>query len=194
MLRRLYNWLLELAGTRHAEKILALVSFAEASFFPVPPDVMLAPMVLARREKAWRYALICSVASVVGGFFGYFIGFHLQDLGLKIMQFFGHKEGLEHYRDWFGNYGFWFIIGKGFTPIPFKIVTIAAGLANFNLGLFFAATALTRSARFFLVAFLVRRFGPEITELMEKRFYLVGTIVIGLAVLGIIAIKLLPHS
>jgi membrane protein YqaA with SNARE-associated domain len=193
VLKRLYNWLLKLAGTQHAEKVLAIVSFAEASFFPIPPDVMLAPMVLARRERAWRYALICSLASVVGGFLGYFIGYSFQGLGLRIMEWFGHKEGLAHYREWFDQWGFAFIIGKGFTPIPYKIVTIAAGLAQFSLWQFFVASTITRSARFFLVAFLVRKFGPEITELMEKRFYLVGTIAAAVLVLGIVAIKFIPH-
>jgi membrane protein YqaA with SNARE-associated domain len=193
VLRKLYNRMIELAAGPHAEKVLAVAAFAEASFFPIPPDIMLAPMVLADRSKAWRYAIICSVASVLGGFLGYYIGYSLQDLGLWILHLFGHKEGLEKYREWFSHWGFLFIIGKGFTPIPYKIVTIAAGLAQFSLWQFFLASAITRTARFCLVAYLFRRFGPEISEMIEKRFYLVGTIVVAVIVIGVVAVKLLPH-
>ena len=193
MLRRLYNWLLKLAGTKHAEKVLAVVSFAEASFFPIPPDAMLIPMVLARPERAWRTAFICSVASVLGGFLGYAIGYYAQPLGQWILTLFGHPQGLEEFHDWFAKWGVGVIFMKGLTPIPYKLVTIAAGLAQFSLIWFFVASALTRSLRFFAVAALVKRFGPEITELMEKRFYLVGTVVVGLLVAGIVAVKFIPH-
>lgn len=193
MLRRLYNWLLKLAGTRHAEKVLAAVSFAEASFFPIPPDAMLIPMVLARPERAWRTAFICSVASVLGGFLGYAIGYYAQPLGQWILALFGHPQGLEEFHVWFAKWGVGVIFMKGLTPIPYKLVTIAAGLAQFSLVWFFIASTLTRSLRFFAVAALVKRFGPEITELMEKRFYLVGTIVVGLLVAGILAVKFIPH-
>ncbi|MDV6330130.1 YqaA family protein [Asticcacaulis sp. 201] len=193
MLRRLYNWLLNLAGTKHAEKALAAVSFAEASFFPIPPDIMLIPMVLARPERAWRTAAICSIASVVGGFLGYAIGYYAGPLGVWILGLFGHPNGLKEFHDWFEKYGVFLIFAKGLTPIPYKLVTISAGLAQFSLMWFFIASAITRSLRFFLVAGLVKKFGPEITELMEKRFYLVGTIVVVLIVVGILAVKLLPH-
>ncbi len=193
MLRRLYNWLLKLAGTQHAEKVLAVVSFAEASFFPIPPDAMLIPMVLAKPERAWRTAFICSMASVLGGFLGYAIGYYAQPLGQWILALFGHPQGLAEFHVWFAKWGAGVIFMKGLTPIPYKLVTIAAGLAQFSLVWFFIASALTRSLRFFAVAALVKRFGPEITELMEKRFYLVGTIIVGLLVAGIIAVKFLPH-
>jgi membrane protein YqaA with SNARE-associated domain len=181
------------AATPHAEAVLALLSFAEASFFPIPPDVMLAPMVLARQERAWRYALVCSLASILGGFLGYYIGYNLQSVGLAILKFFGHDEGMQAYRQWFGQWGFWVILVKGVTPIPYKITTIAAGLARFSLLQFFIASAITRTARFFLVAWLFRRFGPEITEVIEKRIYLVGTVVVAVVVLGFIVLKLLGH-
>jgi membrane protein YqaA with SNARE-associated domain len=193
VLRRLYNRLLKLAGTQHAEKVLAVVSFAEASFFPIPPDVMLIPMVLARPERAWRTAFICSVASVLGGFLGYAIGYYAQPLGQWILTLFGHPQGLEEFHAWFAKWGVGVIFMKGLTPIPYKLVTIAAGLAQFSLVWFFIASALTRSLRFFAVAALVKRFGPEITELMEKRFYLVGTIAVALLVAGIVAVKFIPH-
>lgn len=193
MLRRLYNRLLTLSGTKHAEKVLALVSFAEASFFPIPPDVMVIPMVLSRPERAWRTALICSLASIFGAFLGYTIGYYAQPLGQWILALFGHPQGLEEFHAWFAKWGVFLIFIKGLTPIPFKLVTITAGIAKFNLFWFFVATAVTRTARFFAVAALVKKFGPEITELIEKRFYLVGAIAVALVVIGILAVKLLPH-
>ena len=194
VLKKIYDWMLKLAGGRHAEKALAIVSFAEASFFPIPPDVMLVPMVLARPEKAWRTAAICSLASVLGGFLGYAIGYYVQPLGHFILGLFGHPEGLAEFRCFFGKYGAAVILVKGLTPIPYKLVTIAAGLAQFSLILFFVCSAVTRTARFFAVAALVKKFGPEITEMMEKRFYLVSTIVLAIVVVGLIAVKLLMHS
>lgn len=194
MLRPLYNWMLRLAGGKHAEKALALVSFAEASFFPVPPDVMLVPMVLARPEKAWRTAAICSIASVIGGFLGYAIGYFVQPLGHWILALFGHPDGLTEFRCFFNKWGAAVILIKGLTPVPYKLVTIAAGLAQFSLLWFFVCSALTRSLRFFAVAALVKKFGPEITEMMEKRFYLVTTIVLVVVVIGFIAVKFLTHS
>ena len=182
------------AGGPHAEKVLAAVSFAEASFFPLPPDVMLVPMVLARPERAWRTAFICSLASVIGGFLGYAIGYYVQPLGHFLLGLFGHPDGLAEFRCFFAKYGAAVILIKGLTPIPYKLVTIAAGLAQFSLGLFFICSVVTRSARFFAVAALVKRFGPEITEVMEKRFYLVTTVVLALVVVGFVAMKLLSHS
>jgi len=194
VLRSLYNWMIRVSGSRHADKVLAAASFAEASFFPIPPDVMLIPMVLARPEKAWRTAAICSIASVVGGFLGYAIGYFLQPLGHLILTLFGHPRGFEEFQCFFNKYGAYVILIKGLTPIPYKLVTIAAGLAKFNIWLFFVCSALTRTARFFVVAGLVKRFGPEITEMMEKRFYLVTSVVLAVIVLGFIAVKLFTHS
>ena len=193
MLKRLYNWLLKLAGTQHAEKVLAVVSFAEASFFPIPPDAMLIPMVLAKPERAWRTAFICSVASVLGGVLGYAIGYYAHPLGQWLLSLFGHADGLAEFHAWFSKWGVGVIFMKGLTPIPYKLVTIAAGLAQFSLLWFFIASTVTRSIRFFAVAALVKKFGPEITELLEKRFYLVGTIAAAVLVLGILAIKFIPH-
>ncbi len=192
--RPVYDWMLRMAGGKYAEWVLALVSFAEASFFPLPPDIMLAPMVLSRPERAWRTALVCTVASVVGGFLGYAIGYYVEPLGTLILSLFGHPQGLTEFRCFFAKYGSAVILIKGLTPIPYKLVTIAAGLAHFSLPLFFVCSATTRAARFFLVAGLVKRFGPEVTEMMEKRLYLVGGIVIALLVVGIVAVKLVSHS
>lgn len=190
----LYNWMLNLAGSRHAQWALAVVSFAEASFFPIPPDVMLAPMVLKRPDNAWRYAAVCAAASVAGGALGYTIGYCLQPLGLSILKLFGHTEGIEAYSAWFGKWGMLVILGQGITPIPYKLTTIATGLAHFPLWQFMLASSIVRSARFFGVAALCRRFGPEITALIEKRMLLVGSIVLAVIVLGFVIVKFLAKQ
>ena len=138
-----------------------MVAFAEASVFPVPPDALLAPMVLARREKAWLYALVCTLGSVAGALLGYAIGVFLKPLGLWLLALFGHGRGLDAYQAWFAHNGFWVILVKGLTPIPFKLVTIASGLAHFDLGLFVLAAAITRGGRFFLEAALLQHPGAQ---------------------------------
>ncbi len=189
----LYTWMLNLAGGRHAQWALAVVSFTEASCFPIPPDVMLAPMVLKRPEKAWQYAFVCAAASVLGGALGYYIGYALEPVGLAILKFFGHSEGIDAYRRFYGHWGFFIILGQGVTPIPYKLTTIATGLAHFPLWQFMLASCITRTTRFFVVAALCKRFGPEIMALIEKRMLLVGTVVLALVVLGFVIVKLLAH-
>jgi membrane protein YqaA with SNARE-associated domain len=187
MLRRLYDWVMGLAASRHAPVSLFAVSFAESSFFPVPPDVMLAPMVLARPDKAWRYAAICTLASVLGGVLGYAIGFFLAPLGVWLMSVTGHVGGMAEFKCWYAQYGVWVILAKGLTPIPYKLVTIASGLAAFSFPMFIAASALTRGARFFLVAFVVKKFGPAMMPVIEKRLALFAGLLIALLVIGLVA-------
>ncbi len=193
MLRPLYNWMMRQAAKPHAEIILAIISFTEASCFPLPPDIMLAPMVLKRPERAWRYALVCAAASVLGGALGYYIGFALEPIGLAILKFFGHSEGIESYRAWFAKWGPLVILGQGITPIPYKLTTIATGLAHYAFFIFMLCSCVTRTSRFMLVAALCKRFGPEILAVVEKRLMLVGSIVLGLVVLGFVLLKLLGH-
>ena len=191
MLRKLYDRVMALSATRWAVPVLAAVSFAEASFFPIIPEVMLGPMVLARQERAFFYALVCTVASVVGGLFGYAIGVFLTPLGLALLHLFGHGQGMEAYRSWFAANGFWVIVIKGFTPIPFKLVTIASGIARFSLWQFVLAGAITRGGRFFLGAALLRH--PHAKALVEKHLVLL-TVAGFLAVLAaVVAVKLLGH-
>ena len=147
MLRQLYDRVFDLARSRHATKALAVVSFAESSVFPIPPDVMLAPMILARPDRAYFYAGVCTLASVLGGILGYAIGDFLTDLGLAMMRLLGHSDGLAQFRAWFDQWGLWVILIKGLTPIPYKLVTIASGLAHFSFPVFVAASVVTRSGR-----------------------------------------------
>lgn len=192
MLRSLYDRVLALAGSRLAPLWLALVSFAESSFFPVPPDALLLPMVLARPDRAWRYAAICTVSSVVGGMLGYFIGYALyEEVAAPLVRFYHYEAGMQAFRDGFAANGAWIILLKGLTPIPYKIVTITSGLARFDFATFVTASVITRGARFFLVAWLVRQYGAPIQAFIEKRLMLVTTVSAAAIVLGIVLLKLL---
>lgn len=191
MLRRLYDAVLRLAASRHASLALFAVSFAESSVFPVPPDVMLAPMVFARPEKAYFYAAVCTVASVLGGLLGYAIGYWLEPVGLAILNVMGKADGLPQYEAWVAQYGTWVVLAKGLTPIPFKLVTIASGFGKMALGPFIIACIVTRGARFFIVAALIKKFGPQIQPVIEKRLALFTVILVAVIVAGFVALKFL---
>jgi membrane protein YqaA with SNARE-associated domain len=192
----MYQKLLELAGGPKAEPALFTVSFAESSFFPIPPDVMLAPMVLARPERAWRYATVCAVASVLGALLGYAIGYALYDtIGKAIIGFFGYagKEA-QLQADYAGaenaflglSPAAWVILAKGVTPIPFKLVTIVSGFMKMHLLEFIAVCTVTRAARFFLVAWLFKQFGPTLAPVIEKRIGMVTLGLVALIVVGLV--------
>lgn len=171
-IRRLYDWTLRLAEGRRAVQVLGLVSFAEASFFPVPPDPVLMAIVLSRPEKAMRAAAWCTVMSVLGGLFGYAIGAGLYELvGRPIIEAYHLQDAFAVFRDGFAEWGAWIIVAKGLTPIPFKLVTIAGGVAEMNLPAFVLACALTRGARFFVVAWLFRMYGARARTVIDTHFY-----------------------
>ena len=187
MFRRLYDWILALAASKHAPWALALVSFAESSFFPIPPDIMLAPMVAARPQRAWLFAAICTAASVLGGCLGYAIGMFLAPLAHSILGLFGHANGSAEFQAWFAKYGLGVILIKGLTPIPYKLVTISAGLARFDFVTFIWASVVTRGARFFVEATVLKFWGPAILKEVERRltFYvlLLAAVLVGVVVL-----------
>jgi membrane protein YqaA with SNARE-associated domain len=191
MLRRLYDWVMRLAGSPHAGWALFVVAFAESSFFPVPPDTMLAPMVLTRPANTWRYAAICAGGSIIGGVFGYAIGYSLEPVGHWLLAIAGHANGEAPLRAQFARWGVWVILLQGLLPVPYKLVTITTGLAHFPLWKFIAASCLTRSVRFFGVAALVRRFGPALLPVIERRLTLIAIIVVLLIVAVVVAVKLL---
>ena len=191
MLRKLYDWVLRLAAGRHATASLAAVSFAESSFFPVPPDVMLAPMVFAKPEKAYWYAFVCSASSVAGAIVGYAIGYFLTPVGEAILSLTGNEGGLVQMKEWYDRYGAWVILGKGLTPIPFKLVTIASGVLQYAFLPFLIACVITRAGRFFIVAALIKKFGPQIQPVIEKRLALFTVLFIVLLVGGVLALKFL---
>jgi membrane protein YqaA with SNARE-associated domain len=170
MLRRLYDWCIATAGKPHAAWIMGVVSFVESSFFPVPPDAMLIPMSLARPDKAYFYATVCTLTSVAGGVLGYVIGAVLYDsLGLWLMHLYGYGNKIEAFRDAYRDWGTWIILLKGMTPIPYKIVTIASGFTGYPLVPFILLSLVARGMRFYLVAFLLHRYGPQAREIIEKR-------------------------
>ncbi len=192
MLRRLYDWVMRAAESPQALKWLGLVSFAESSFFPIPPDAMIVPMVLAQPKRAWTIAAVCTIASVIGGFFGYAIGYYLfETVGRPIVEFYGYQEAFNKFRDEFQHWGLWIILIKGLTPIPYKIVTIASGVAHFDLLVFALASLATRASRFFLVAALLRYFGPPIRTFIEKYLTWVTTAFVLLIVAGFVTITYL---
>jgi membrane protein YqaA with SNARE-associated domain len=176
MLQRLYDKVIALSESPKALPALAAVSFAESSFFPIPPDVVLVPMALAQPHKARLYALVCTIASVLGGLVGYAIGALLYDtVGQWLISVYGYGQGVEAFREAYDKWGAWIILIKGMTPIPYKIVTIASGFAGYNLFWFTVLSLITRGARFFLEAELLRHFGEPIREFVEKRLTLVTT-------------------
>jgi membrane protein YqaA with SNARE-associated domain len=189
MFRKMYEWVMRLAGSRHAPASLAVISFAESSFFPIPPDVMLGAMVLARRDKAFVYAAICTVASVLGGMLGYAIGVWLEPVGHTILRLFGHPEVQAEFERWFDQWGLAVILIKGLTPIPYKLVTITAGLAHFDLFTFVWASVVTRGARFFIVAAILKYFGEAMLKEFERRLNLYSVLLLILLVGGIVALK-----
>ncbi|QTN19639.1 DedA family protein [Brevundimonas sp. AJA228-03] len=191
MLRKMYDWVFTLARSPHAEKALAAVSVAEASIFPIPIEVMLAPMILSRPERAYRFAAIASIGSVIGGVLGYLIGFYLTDLGQWLMRLLGHADGLAEFQHWYDRFGVWVILIKGLTPIPYKLVTIASGLAHFNFGIFFLASVVTRSARFFMEAWVLKTWGPAMLEVVERRLALWSVVGLVVFIGGFAALKLL---
>ncbi len=175
MFRKLYDWTLRLAHHRHAIRAMAAISFAESSVFPIPPDVVLVPLILAQRDKAYRIAAVCTIASVLGGVLGYAIGRFLYDsVGLWLINLYGAHDAALEFRRWYDEWGAAVILIKGLTPIPFKVVTIASGMFQYNFALFVLLATVTRGARFFLIAWLLKRYGAGMKTFIEKRLNLIG--------------------
>jgi membrane protein YqaA with SNARE-associated domain len=173
LIRNAYNWTMGNASKPHAWWTLGAVSFAESSFFPIPPDVMLVPMVLADRKRAFLLAAWCTLASVLGGIAGYAIGALLYDsLGQWLIGAYGYGAEMQEFRALYNEYGAWIILIKGATPIPYKLVTIASGFAGYAFGAFIILSVITRGARFFLVAGLLYFFGQPVRNFIEKRLEL----------------------
>jgi membrane protein YqaA with SNARE-associated domain len=188
LLRRLYDWCIDAAHKPHAMWMLGAIAFAESSFFPVPPDVMLIPMSLARPQRAYVMALWCTVASVSGGLLGYAIGALLYDsVGAWLIHLYGYGNKVEAFRTAYAQWGAWIILLKGLTPIPYKIVTITSGFANYNLGLFIVFSIIARGTRFFVLAFLLHRYGEQARHFIEKRLGLWVTLGAAVVVIGIVA-------
>jgi membrane protein YqaA with SNARE-associated domain len=189
---RLYSRTLAVAAHRHAMAAMALISFAESSFLPLPPDILLVPMTLAQPRRAWLIAAVCTIASVTGGYVGYAIGYFLFDaIGLPVLEFYHMMDKYEAFKAAFAEWGAWIIVIKGLTPIPFKLVTIASGAAQFDLVTFTLASLVSRSLRFFLLAALLWRFGEPIRDFIERRLMLVTSMIAAALVGGFVVLRYL---
>ena len=185
MLQRSYNWILGFANHRYAIWILAAVSFAESSFFPIPPDPLYIAMLLSRRDQIWKLATICTVASVTGGWLGYAIGYGLYEtIGEFILQTYGLQPAFDRFQDSFNQWGFWIVALKGLTPIPFKVVTIACGVTGLDFTSFTIASFIARGFRFFMLAILFWHFGPSIKAYIDKNLTLVTLTALGALIGG----------
>ncbi|GJE54020.1 MULTISPECIES: YqaA family protein [Methylobacterium] len=190
MIRRLYEWILALAAKPSAPWALAAVAFAESSFFPVPPDAMLVPMAVSRPEKVWFYAAIATVASVLGGILGYAIGALLFDsVGQWLFNLYGLADKAETFQASYAKYGHWVILLKGLTPIPYKLVTITSGFAHYDLFWFVLLSAITRGARFFILAGLLGRYGVSIRAVLDRHLNVAVALFAAVVILGFVAFK-----
>ena len=173
ILRKIYDWTLNKANHPRAPWFLSFISFTESSFFPIPPDIILIPMIIANRLKAWWYASICTVSSVIGGIFGYFIGaFFYSTIGIIIIQYYNLGDQFSNFELLYNKYGLWIVLGAGFTPFPFKFITITSGFLHLNIFLFIIVAFIGRGLRFYLIAFLLKIFGNWINNFIDKYFNL----------------------
>lgn len=191
-MRRLYDWTLGLAAHPHALFALWLVAFVESSVFPIPPDVVMIPMILAVRDQAWKIATIATLGSVLGGLFGYGLGaFLFAQVGQPVLDFYGRAESLEQFRAGYQDWGAWIVFGAGVTPFPYKVITIASGAMDLNLGVFTVSSVLARGARFFMLAGLLWFFGVPIRAFVEKYLNILAVLFFALLLGGFALIGLL---
>ena len=191
-IRKMYAWTLHWAATPYALPALVVISFLESSIFPIPPDVLLIPMVLANPSRAWTYALACTGASVVGGWAGYGIGHFLYDsVGAPIIAFYHLQTQFEAFRNIFNTYGGWIVLIKGMTPVPYKLITITAGATGMNLVTFSIASVISRAMRFFLEAELLRRYGPAIRPKIDRYLEVILGVLLLLLIGGFLLLKFL---
>ena len=185
MLKKLYDRLMSMGRQGYAVPVLGLVAFLESSIFPIPPDAFLIPFVLSNRAKTWRFATVATVCSVAGGMLGYAIGYYFSDtIGRWILHLYGSDSALETFQAWFAKYGVYVILIKGLTPIPYKLVTIASGIAKFDLFTFVWSSIVTRGCRFFLLSFLAWKFGPAAMPVIERNLSRITIAVLALLVVG----------
>lgn len=190
MLRRLYSWVLHWAETPYGSWALFLLALSESSFFPVPPDVLLIALAVSIPKKSFKYALICTAGSLIGGCLGYLIGWQFMiTVGEKIIQFYGLTHKMQYIKDLYMQYDAWAIGIAGFTPIPYKVFTISAGAFDINFTVFIIASAVSRAARFFLVAWLIYLFGPKIKTFIDKYFNILAITFVVLLIAGFVIIK-----
>ncbi len=191
MLRWLYDWMLDLASRRQALQALGVLGFLESSIFPIPVDVMIVPMVLAKRGRAWLVGAVATVSSVAGGLAGFAIGLFLfETVGQPLLDFYGYGDRFAEFQDLYREWGAWIVVAGAMTPIPYKVVTIASGVVAMDVVVFTVASLLSRGIRFFGLAAMIYLFGPSIRDLLERRFGLVMSATFALMIAGFFAIKM----
>lgn len=192
MLRRIYDNVLLLSSRPNALYWLILVAFAESSFFPIPPDIMIIPMVLATPSKAWKIAGYAMAASVVGGYLGYAIGmFGYEVIAKPLIAFYGYSEAFNEFSRYYHEWGAWIVFGAGLTPFPYKVITITSGVLGLNIWVFGVASVLARGIRFYLIAFLLKRFGEPMKVFIERNLGLLTVVFVLLLFAGFYVVKYL---
>ena len=192
MLRKLYDWTLNLAAHKHALLALALLSFIESSIFPIPPDILLIPMVLAMRDRAWLVAGVCTVASVIGGMMGYGIGFFMyEQIGKPILDFYHYSLKFSEFQVTYNQWGAWAVFFAGITPFPYKVITILSGMTGLSLPVFIIASIIARGMRFFIIAALLWKYGDAIRAFIERRLGVMFFLLVVLLFVGFVAVKFL---
>lgn len=189
--RQIYDSIIGLSANKNALAWLFAISFIESSFFPIPPDIMLIPMILATPNKAWKIAGVCTLASVLGGYFGYMIGvYFFQLIAEPLLNFYGYLDKFDQFKDLYHEYGAWIVFGAGITPFPYKIITIASGTVHLNLAVFTIASVLARGLRFFLIAWLLKAYGVAMKNFIEKNLGWLSVLFLALLIGGFLLIKI----
>jgi len=191
LVRRIYDEVIHLSAKQHALFWLAVISFVESSFFPIPPDIMLIPMILATPKQAWKIAGVCTVASVIGAYLGYIIGFYFfQLIAEPLLNFYGYLDKFNEFKNLYNEYGAWIVFGAGITPFPYKIITIASGVVHLNLAVFTVASVIARGLRFFLIAWLLYAYGEKMRTFIEKNLGWLSILFLVLLIGGFALLKL----
>ncbi len=192
LVKSVYDWMLEMSTSPHAMWFLALVAFAESSFFPIPPDIMLIPMILALPNKAWSIAGVATISSVLGGCLGYAIGVFFFDVIAKpILEFYGYLHQFDVFKEYYHQWGAWIVLGAGITPFPYKVITIASGVVRLDFITFTVASIVARGMRFYLVAWLLKKYGAPMKEFIEKHLGVLSILFLILLIGGFVIIKYL---
>jgi membrane protein YqaA with SNARE-associated domain len=190
-LRQTYDYIINLSGKQNALVWLAVISFVESSFFPIPPDIMLIPMILVTPKKAWKIAGVCTISSILGAYLGYIIGVYFFELIAEpLLNFYGYLEKFNEFKHLYEEYGAWIVFGAGITPFPYKIITIASGVVHLNLAVFTVASILARGLRFFLIAWLLKTYGEKMRLFIEKNLGWLSVLFLVLLIGGFALIKL----
>ncbi len=190
LVRKIYDSVIHLSASRHALAWLFIISFVESSFFPIPPDIMLIPMILANPKQAWKIAGVCTIASVIGAYLGYIIGFYFFELIAEpLLQFYGYLDKFNEFKNLYSEYGAWIVFGAGITPFPYKIITIASGVVKLNLVVFTIASIIARGLRFFVIAWLLKAYGEKMRIFIEKNLGWLSVLFLLLLIGGFLLIK-----